>query len=143
MLFPLAPIFFFLYIHHINVYKVKRAGGGEGGWTIRGDKNTMRYIIGDIEGPFFKKLIFFMHNKLRTPKNITFNNLIQFMNSKYSLNKETSVLDTSYLSNNSWLAGFTDSDGYFGVKTAGSLVLNLNLKHVKDLLVLALTLCLN
>jgi len=27
-----APIFFFLYIHHINVYKVKRAG--EGGWTI-------------------------------------------------------------------------------------------------------------
>ena len=54
-----------------------------------------------------------MHNKLRTPKNITFNNLIQFMNSKYSLNIETSVLDTSYLSNNSWLAGFTDSDGYF------------------------------
>lgn len=38
------------------------------------------------------------------------------MNSKYSLNIETSVLDTSYLANNSWLAGFTDTDGYFGVK---------------------------
>lgn len=55
--------------------------GGIGRFQVR-DKNTMRYIIGDIEG--IKKLILLMHNKLRTPKNITFNNLIQFMNSKYS-----------------------------------------------------------
>lgn len=91
--------------------------GGVGRFQAR-DKNTMRYIIGDKEG--IKKLILLMHNKLRTPKNITFNKLIQFMNSKYSLNIATSVLDTSCLANNSWLAGLTDTDGYLGVKTVSA-----------------------
>jgi hypothetical protein len=36
-----------------------------------------------------------MHGKLITPKNLTFNNLISFMNNKYSLNILESLLDTS------------------------------------------------
>jgi hypothetical protein len=43
--------------------------------------NTIRYIIGDIEG--IKLLINLIHNKLRTPKNITFNKLVEFINNKY------------------------------------------------------------
>lgn len=57
-----------------------------------------------------------LHNKLRTPKNIIFNKLIQFMNTKYSLNFKESILDTSDLNNNGWLAGFISADGHFGIK---------------------------
>lgn len=57
-----------------------------------------------------------MHGKLRTPKNQTFNNLIKIMNDKCSLNIPESLLDTSDFAGNSWVTGFTESDGYFGIK---------------------------
>lgn len=79
--------------------------------------NTIRFIIGDIEG--MKLFIDTIHNKLRTPnKNKSFNNLIDFINKKYNLIIPFSKLDESDFSENSWLTGFTDADGYFGVKIA-------------------------
>ena len=57
-----------------------------------------------------------MHGKLRTPKNIRFNDLIKFMNAKYSLDTPESLLDNSNLFDNSWFTGFTESDGHFGIK---------------------------
>lgn len=42
-----------------------------------------------------------MHGKFRTPKNKTFNNLIQIMNVKCSLNITESLLDDSNFLDNS------------------------------------------
>ena len=42
--------------------------------------------------------------------------LIAIINDKCSLNIPESLLDTSDFYNNSWLTGFTESDGYFGIK---------------------------
>lgn len=67
----------------IELYKnIQLELKGKGRFETKGE-NTGRYIIGDIEG--IKLLINLLHNKLRTPKNITFNKLIQFMNNKYAL----------------------------------------------------------
>ena len=57
-----------------------------------------------------------MHGKLRTPKNIRFNDLIKFINAKYSLDTPESLLDNSNLVNQLWFTGFTESDGHFGIK---------------------------
>lgn len=77
--------------------------------------NTIRFIIGDIEG--IKIFIDTIHNKLRTPnKNESFNILIDFINKKYNLAIPFSKLDESDFSRNSWLTGLTEADGHFGVK---------------------------
>lgn len=77
--------------------------------------NTIRFIIGDIEG--IKLFIDTINNKLRTPnKNESLNNLIDFINKKYNLAIPFSVLDESDFSENSWFTGFTEADGHFGVK---------------------------
>jgi len=57
-----------------------------------------------------------MHGKLRTPKNQTFNNLIKIMNDKCFLSIPESLLDTSNFGGNSWLTGFSEADGHFGIK---------------------------
>lgn len=67
--------------------------------------NTIRYIIGDKNGII--SFINLIHGKLRTPKNIRFNDLINFINIKYSTNISESLLDSSHFSNNSWFPGFT------------------------------------
>lgn len=38
------------------------------------------------------------------------------MNNKCSLSITESLLDNSYFGNNSWLTGFSEADGYFGIK---------------------------
>jgi len=63
------------------------------------NNNILRYIIGDIKG--IKLIINLLHNKLRTPKNLTFNKLIKFINEKYNLSFKDSILDKSNLLNNS------------------------------------------
>jgi hypothetical protein len=72
--------------------------GNIGRFQTSGD-NAIRYIIGDIKGIMI--LVNLMHGKLRTPKNIRFNDLIKFMNTKYSLDTPESLLDNSNLLNNS------------------------------------------
>jgi hypothetical protein len=99
---------------NLKLYKfIQSELGGIGRFQSK-DKDVLRYIIGDIEG--IKTLIRLLHNKFRTPKMITFNKLIQFMNTKYNLNFEESLLDLSKINSNSWFTGFTDAEVYFGIK---------------------------
>lgn len=86
--------------------------GGIGRFQLVGN-NTIRYIIGDVKG--IVTFIELVHGKLRTPKNESFNKLIEFINFKYHLKILSSTLDKSDLSKNSWLSGFTESDGQFGL----------------------------
>ena len=87
----------------------------EKGRFQKSGSNTIRFIIGDIEG--IKLFIDTINNKLRTPnKNESLNNLIDFINKKYNLAIPFSVLDESDFSENSWFTGFTEADGHFGVK---------------------------
>src|SRR5258708_26378802 len=65
-------------------------------------------------------IIILIQGKLRTPKNIRFNELIKFLNVKYSLEIPESLLDISYFLNNSWLTGFTEAAGHFGLKIVES-----------------------
>lgn len=107
-------IVFTSHINNLKLYAFLQSHlENKGRFQLCGDK-TLRYIIGDKEGIIM--FIHLIHGKLRTPKNITFNNLIRFFNLKYSLNIMKSELDTSSFSNNSWLAGFTEADGHFGIK---------------------------
>lgn len=64
--------------------------GGIGRFQTSGD-NAIRYIIGDIKGIML--VVNLMHNKLRTPKNIRFKDLIKFIHTKYSLDTPESLLD--------------------------------------------------
>lgn len=70
--------------------------------------------------PLIIFIVSLISNKLRTPKNKRFNDLIKFINDKYNLFMPDSELDDSDLKNNSWFAGFTEADNghahYFGIK---------------------------
>lgn len=107
-------IVFTSHINNLGFYAfIQSELGGIGRFQSSGN-NTIRYIIGDKVGILF--IINLIHGKLRTPKNITFNKLIEFFNNKYSLTISESSLDESDFSVNSWLAGFTEADGHFGIK---------------------------
>ena len=106
-------IVFTSHIINLSMYAFIQAELGNIGRFQSSGNNVIRYIIGDIKGIMI--LINLMHGKLRTPKNIRFNNLIQFINAKYSLDTPESLLDNSNLINNSWFTGFTESDGHFGI----------------------------
>jgi hypothetical protein len=71
--------------------------GGIGRFQIVND-NVIRYIIGDKKGIIH--FINIVHGKLKTPKNITFNQLIEIFNMKYSLSLLTSNLNKSNLLEN-------------------------------------------
>lgn len=108
-------IIFTSHINNIKLYahiqkKLKQIGR----FQSSSNNNVMRYIIGDKQGIIF--LIKLMHGKLRTPKNESFNKLIFFMNKKYNLTIPKSPIDRSSLQSNNWFAGFTEADGYFGIK---------------------------
>ena len=61
-------------------------------------------------------LITLMNSHLRTPKLVKFNELIVWLNNRYSYNIQTHSPDTSDLISNGWLAGFIDADGSFKVR---------------------------
>ena len=107
-------IVFTSHINNLGLYSFIQCELGNIGRFQCTGTNILRYIIGDIKG--IQYLINLMHGKLRTPKNQTFNNLIKIMNDKYSLSIAESLLDTSDFKDNSWLTGFTESDGHFGIK---------------------------
>lgn len=107
-------IVFSTHANNLGMYAfIQSELGNIGRFQTSGD-NAIRYIIGDIKGIMI--LVNLMHGKLRTPKNIRFNDLIKFMNTKYYLDTPESLLDKSNLVNNSWFTGFTESDGHFGIK---------------------------
>ena len=107
-------IVFTSHINNIQLYAyIQSLLGGIGRFQYSG--NNIRYIIGDIKG--IELIIKLLHNKFRTPKNLTFNKLIKFINEKYNFSFEESILDKSNLLNNSWFTGFIEADGNFYIKT--------------------------
>ena len=106
-------ITFTSHVNNLEMYLyIQNQLGGIGRFLVTG--NVLRYIIGDIEG--MKLIINLIHGKLRTPKNIRFNQLIEYFNNKYKLNIPKSCLDRSNLYSNSWFTGFIEADGHFGIK---------------------------
>jgi LAGLIDADG endonuclease len=91
-------IIFTFHINNLALYAIIQKNLGGIGRFQRVNTNTGRYIIGDYNG--IVKLINLIHGKFRTPKNITFNNLIEFINNKYNTNILVSHLDTSNLYDN-------------------------------------------
>ena len=71
-------ITFTCHINNIGMYAFLQAELGYIGRFQKGTNNVLRFIISDIEG--IKTIIKLVHGKLRTPKNIRFNLLIDFMN---------------------------------------------------------------
>jgi len=91
-------IVFTSHINNIQLYAyIQFKLGGIGRFQY--NNNILRYIIGDIKG--IELIINLIHNKLRTPKNSTFNKLIKFINEKYNLYYKESILDKSNLLDNS------------------------------------------
>lgn len=107
-------IVFTSHINNLGLYAyIQSQLGGIGRFQLAG-ANTVRYIIGDIKG--INIIVKLISGKFRTPKNKRLNDLIQFINAKYSLKIPESLLDCSDLNHNSWFSGFTEADGHFGVK---------------------------
>ena len=94
------------------------------------NESVIRYIIGDKQGII--TFINIVHNKLRTPKNKSLNDLIEFMNQKYDLAIPKSNIDESNILTNSWFTGFTEADGSFGVKIVESKSKGDNKKSVSS-----------
>ena len=70
------------------------------------------------------KLINLINSYLRTPKIIKFNELISWINIRYSYNIPKYSIDNSDLKTNGWLAGFIDADGGFKIRYIE--------KHIED-----------
>lgn len=99
-------IVFTSHVNNLGLYSlIQLELGNIGRFQIIG--NSIRYIIGDKKGIIL--FINLIHGKLRTPKNKRFNDLINFINAKYSTNIQESLLDNSPYSNNSWFTGFTEA----------------------------------
>jgi uncharacterized membrane protein len=95
-------IIFTSHINNLGLFAyIQSELGGIGRFQISGkNQSALRYIIGDVQSILL--FINLIHGKLRTPKNIRFNELIKFLNIKYSLEIPDSLLDTSDFKNNSW-----------------------------------------
>jgi len=100
--------------NNLGMYVFLQSQLGNIGRFQHSSENVIRYIIGDKKG--IVDIIKLIHGKLRTPKNIRLNDLIKFINTKYDLNIPESQLCNSNYLDNSWLAGFTEADGHFGIK---------------------------
>lgn len=100
--------------NNLGMYVFLQSQLGDIGRFQHSSENVIRYIIGDMKSIIY--IINLIHGKLRTPKNNRFNDLIKFINIKYELNIPESKLDNSNYLDNSWLTGFTEADGHFGIK---------------------------
>ena len=106
-------IVFTSHVNNLGMYAfIQSELGNIGRFQLSG--NTIRYIIGDIKGILY--FIDLIHGKLRTPKNKRLNDVIEFLNAKYSLNISQSLLDKSSFMDNSWFTGFTEADGHFSIR---------------------------
>lgn len=81
---------------------------------FKNKENAIVWIVGNHKDLI--NLINLMNGYLRTPKLIKFNDLIVWLNDRYSYKIPTHSPDTSDLINNGWLAGFIDADGSFKVR---------------------------
>ncbi len=86
----------------------------EGRLRFKNKENAIVWIINKHEP--LVKLINLMNGYLRTPKIIKFNELISWLNNKYSYNIPVYTADMSDLNLNGWLAGFIDAHRCFKVR---------------------------
>jgi len=109
------PAFIFTFDkNNLPLYEYLKSCIGSGSFQNVQNSNTMRYIIKDKKGVI--KLVNLMNGYFRTPKIETFHKLINNLNSTHSLSIPLLPLNTSPIDSNAWFAGFTEADGYFGVK---------------------------
>lgn len=87
---------------------------------FKNKENAIVWVIGSHKE--LVKMINLLNGYLRTPKIIKFNELIVWLNNKYSYNIPIHSPDTSDLNENGWLAGFIDADGGFKVRFSEKLV---------------------
>jgi hypothetical protein len=83
-------------------------------------ENAIVWIIGTQKE--LLNMINLLNGYLRTPKILKFNELIIWLNNKYSYNIPIHSPDTSDLNENGWLAGFIDADGGFKVRFTDKLI---------------------
>ena len=81
---------------------------------FKNKENAIVWIINKHEP--LVKLINLLNGYLRTPKINKFNELICWLNNRYSYNISIYSQDMSDLNLNGWLAGFIDADGAFKVR---------------------------
>ena len=77
-------------------------------------KNACVLIISPVKG--LRKIISLINGNMRTPKIHQLYSLIEWVNHNHSSNIEKLPLNSGSLNNDSWLAGFIDSDGSFSIR---------------------------
>ena len=87
---------------------------GHGNIRIKAEENACVLTITNKDGYLY--IINILNGYFRTPKVHKFYQLIDFLNTKYSLTLPKLDRDTSPLDYNSWLAGFIDADGGFKIR---------------------------
>lgn len=107
-------IIFTSHINNLPLYAYIQSKLNGAGRFQKVNDTVVRYIIGDIKS--INLIVDLIYGKLRTPKNVTYNKLIEFMKNKSGRSREKSKLDISSLSSNSWLAGFSEADANFYIK---------------------------
>ena len=86
------------------------------GGTIRHKKDNNAYVLTISSLSGVKIIIPLLNGKLRTPKIIKFNSMIDWINSYTGSNFSKYTEDTSPLLENAWFSGFIDADGSFDLR---------------------------
>ena len=77
-------------------------------------ENACVLIVSPVKG--LKKIILLINGELRTPKVHQLHKLIDWINVNHSSNIIKKSVNKESKFNNSWLAGFVDADGSFGIR---------------------------
>jgi len=77
-------------------------------------ENACVLIVSPVKG--LKKIIWLINGELRTPKVHQLHKLIDWINVNHSSNIIKKSVNKESNFNNSWLAGFVDADGSFGIR---------------------------
>uniref|UniRef100_UPI002113ADDA hypothetical protein n=1 Tax=Aspergillus sclerotioniger TaxID=319627 RepID=UPI002113ADDA len=89
-------------------------GDGSGFIRYKPKDNACVLVVSPVTG--LKKIVYLINGELRTPKIHSLYKLIDWLNKNHNTNIEKLPLKEDYLTNDSWLSGFIDSDGSFSVQ---------------------------
>ena len=87
---------------------------GSGFIRYKPKDNACVLVVSPVTG--LKKIVYLINGELRTPKIHSLYKLIDWLNKNHNTNIEKLPLKEDYLTNDSWLSGFIDSDGSFSVQ---------------------------
>lgn len=89
---------------------------GHGSLSRKKGVNAYILTINNILGLLL--IVKLINGKMRTPKIVSLNKLIKWLNCRYEyLCLDINPLNNELLINNSWLAGFIEADGHFSLRT--------------------------